>query len=101
MRTLKELLPTNKRNPHFSMGLGGNIDEKTIFFIAKKVLVAEYGIKGGENIIPTLYKEKKLFLTSRSSLWGNEIWLERQSLKEKMNTLLGKEEIVEIKLGRD
>ncbi len=101
MRTLKDLLPKNKKNPRFIHGLGENLDEKTIFFIAKKVLVAEYGIRGGENIIPVLYKEKKLFLSSRSSLWGNEIWLERQGLKDKMNSLLGGEAIVEIKIGRD
>ncbi len=100
MRTLKDLLPNHKKNPQFT-GLVENIDEKTVFFIAKKVLVTEYGVRGGENIIPTLYKEKKLFLSSRSSLWGNEVWLERKSLKEKMNTLLGGEAIVEIKLGRD
>ena len=101
MRTLKDLLPKNKKNPRFIAGLGENIDEKTVFFIAKKVLVTEYGVRGGENIIPTLYKEKKLFLSSRSSLWGNEVWLERQSLREKMNSLLGGEAITEIKLGRD
>lgn len=100
MRTLKDLLPKSKKNPH-PTGLAENLDEKTIFFIAKKVLVMEYGVRGGENIIPTLYKDKKLFLSSRSSLWGNEIWLERKSLREKMNILLGGEAIVEIKLGRD
>lgn len=77
------------------------LDEKTVFYIAKKVLVEEYGIRGGENIIPTFYKEKKLFLSSRNSLWGNEVWLERERLKEKMNLLLGSEAIKEIKLGRD
>lgn len=101
MRTLKDLLPKNKKTTRFQAGLGVNIDEKTIFFIAKKILVTEYGIRGGENIIPTLYKDKKLYLSSRSSLWGNEIWLERESLKDKMNSLLGGEAIVEIKLGRD
>jgi len=63
--------------------------------------VEEYGIRGGENIIPTLYKEKKLFLSSRSSLWGNEIWLERDRLKEKINILLGSDAVGEIKLNRD
>lgn len=101
MRTLKDLLPKNKKTTRFHTGLGVNIDEKTIFFIAKKILVMEYGIRGGENIIPTLYQDKKLYLSSRSSLWGNEIWLEREHLKEKMNNLLGGEAIVEIKLGRD
>ena len=98
MRTLKDLLP--KRPRATQGGQTAHFDEQTIFYIAKKVLSEEYGLKGGENIIPTLYKEKKLYLSSRSSLWGNEIWLERERLQEKMNKLLGGEAIQEIKIGR-
>lgn len=99
MRTLKDLLPKEQR-------LSGRVasahfDEKTVFFIARKVLAEEYGLRGGENIIPTLYKDKKLFLSARSSLWGNEMWLERERLRERMNGLLGNEGVVEIKIGRD
>jgi len=47
MRTLKELLPKKQHSP-----LKG-IDEKTIFHIAKRILVEEYGVRGGENIIPS------------------------------------------------
>lgn len=101
MRTLKDFLQKNKKNPHFISKVELQLDEKTVFFVAKKVLVTEYGVRGGENIIPTLYKDKKLYLSSQSSLWGNEVWLERENLKEKINSLLGMEAIVEIKLGRD
>lgn len=100
MRNLKDLLPKKRYAPE-SHQTQGVLDEKTVFYIAKKVLVEEYGLRGGENIIPTLYKEKKLFLSARSSLWGNEIWLERDRLREKMNILLGGEAIREIKIGRD
>lgn len=62
------------------------------------MLVEEYGIRGGENIIPSLYQDKKLFLSSRSSLWGNEVWLEKERLRDKMNTWLGTEGILEIKV---
>jgi hypothetical protein len=101
MRNLKDLLSKKHSVPERQERHRGVLDEKTVFHIAKKVLVEEYGIRGGENIIPTFYKEKKLFLSARSSLWGNEIWLERDRLKEKMNTLLGDEAIEEIKMGRD
>jgi hypothetical protein len=101
MRTLKDLLPKNKKNGRFSSERVMHLDEKTVFFIAKKVLVTAYGVRGGENIVPALYKDKKLFLSSRSSLWGNEVWLERERLKEEMNSLLGCEAIAEIKLNRD
>lgn len=98
MRTLKDFLPKKRYASKMKEGLP--LDEKTIFYIAKRVLGEEYGLRGGENIIPALYKDKKLFLSSRSSLWGNEVWLERERLRGKMNTLLGSEGIVEIKLGR-
>lgn len=98
MRTLKDLLP--KKRYAAEMGPGAPLDEKTVFYIAQKVLREEYGLRGGENIIPALYKEGKLFLSSRSSLWGNEVWLERDRLRERMNTLLGSGAITEIKIGR-
>jgi hypothetical protein len=97
MRTLKDLLPKKQTQARQKMSL---LDEQTVFYIAKKILVEEYGLRGGENIVPTLYKDKKLYLTSRSSLWGNEIWLEKESLKRKMNHLLGGEGIAEIKIDR-
>ncbi len=99
MHTLKDLLPKKYRSSERKSS--GRLDEKTVFYIAKKILTEEYGLRGGENIIPTLYKEKKLFLSSRSSLWGNEIWLERDRLKEKINTLLGSPAVSEIKIVRD
>ena len=54
MRTLKDFLQKNKKNPHFISKVELQLDEKTVFFVAKKVLVTEYGVRGGENIIPTL-----------------------------------------------
>ncbi|MFZ3032174.1 MAG: DciA family protein [Candidatus Moraniibacteriota bacterium] len=98
MRTLKDLLP--KRQGVIRKSEETHFDEQTVFYIAKKVLGEEYGLKGSENITPTLYKEKKLFLSSRSSLWGNEIWLERERLQEKINRLLGSEAVREIKIDR-
>jgi hypothetical protein len=95
MRNIRDLLP---KRQHIKAPV--LLDEKTIFYIAKKVLVEEYGIRGGENIIPSLYQDKKLFLSSRSSLWGNEVWLEKERLRDKMNTWLGTEGILEIKVDR-
>jgi len=99
MRTLKELLPRKKLSSHERKG--GLLDEKTVFYIARKVLLEEYGVRGGENIVPVRYQGKKLFLSSRSSLWGNEIWLEREYLKEKINNLLGQEGVEEVKVTRE
>jgi len=78
----------------------GSIDEQTVFYIAKKILAEEYGLRGVENIIPTRFQEQKLYLSARSSLWGNEIFLEKERLREKINTLLGGGVIQEIKIDR-
>ena len=98
MRTLKELLP--KKQSAVRQNKTVHLDEQTVFYIAKKILAEEYGIRGGENIIPNRFLENKLYLSSRSSLWGNEVWLEKDRLKDKMNTLLGGEVIEEIKIDR-
>ncbi len=95
MRTLKELLPLKKTvlNPEV-------LDEKTVFYVCKRVLIEEYGVRGGENIIPSFYKEKKLFLTPRSSLWSSEVWLQRDRIRERINTVLGCEGVVEVKISQ-
>ncbi len=94
MRTLKELLPKNRHAAPQA------IDEKTIFYIAKRAIVEEYGTRGGENIIPVLYKEKKLYLAPRSSLWASEILLQKEHLAKRINAALGTEEVREIKVAR-
>jgi predicted nucleic acid-binding Zn ribbon protein len=94
MRTLKKLL-TKKR-----LFAPQEIDDKTIFHIARRVIMEEYGRRGGENIIPILYKEKKLFLSPRSSLWASEIMLEREHLRKQINKTIGAEAIKEIKITR-
>lgn len=94
MRTLKELLPKNRPS------VPQEIDEKTIFHIAKRVVTEEYGVRGGENIIPTFYKEKKLFLAPRSSLWASEILLGRARICKRINDILGTEAVQEIKIAR-
>lgn len=99
MRTLRELMP--KKDLFSQPGKSLVIDEKTIFYICKKILIEEYGSKGGENIIPTFYKERKLFLTPRSSLWANEVWLQRENLVARINEALGSDAISEIKVTQE
>lgn len=102
MRTLKDLLPRKRvASDKEKVNQGGEVDEKTLFFVCKKILVEEYGVRGGENIIPTFYKDKKLFLSPRSSLWGNEVWLGREYLKERINAMLGREVVMEVKIAQE
>lgn len=92
MKTLKNLLPEKFKS------VSKEIDEKTVFYIAKKVIIEEYGTRGGENIAPVVYKEKKLVLAARSSLWMSEVSLTEKGLCEKINKILGGEFVREIRM---
>lgn len=94
MRTLKELLPKTQRP------IRKHIDEKTIFHIARRVVIEEYGVRGGENIIPVRYEDKKLSLSPQSSLWASEILLQRERLCQRINEMLGVDEVREVKISR-
>lgn len=98
MKTIKKLL--SQKQKLFSSSKEKEIDEKTIFHIAKCVIIEEYGKRGGENVIPVLYKDKKLFLAPRSSLWASEMMLERAYLCKQINKMIGAEVIKEIKISR-
>lgn len=76
-----------------------NIDEKTIFFLAEKVLLSQYGMRGRENISPKFWKEGKLFLFSQNSLWAGEVWTNRESIRAKINKEIGEEIVSEIKVS--
>lgn len=95
MQALKELLPAR------NLGIcTKTIDDKTIFYVCKKVLVEEYGVRGGENIIPTNYqeKEKKLLLSPKSSLWASEAHMRRFHLVKRINELIGSPVLAEVKV---
>ena len=74
------------------------IDEKTVLFLTEKVILSQYGIRGRENIIPKAFKEKKVYFLCRSSLWMNELWMNRDLIVKKMNQELGDGYIVDIKV---
>lgn len=97
MKKLSDLLShpnkTEKKNGKFT-----EIDEKTLFFLAEKTLSFEYGIRGRENVSPKIWKDKKLYLSCRNSLWSGEIWMNRDRIREKINHEIGNEEITDIKV---
>ena len=76
------------------------LDEKTVFYIFKKVIKQEYGNKGEENLKPDFYKSGKLFIKTQGSSWASEIWINRQDIIKKMNQELNTEEIKEIKVKK-
>lgn len=75
-----------------------NLDEKTIFYFFNKVIEKEYGSKGLANLKADFLKEGKLFIKGKSSVWANELWLNKEDIAEKMNKEIGSKEIKEIKI---
>lgn len=88
--------PSGKKKEHPTKM---NIDEKTIFFLAEKVILSQYGMRGRENISPKFWKEGKLFLFSQNSLWAGEVWTNRESIRAKINKEIGEEIVSEIKVS--
>lgn len=78
--------------------ISDKIDEKTILFLTEKVILSQYGVRGRENIIPKAFKERKIYFLCRSSLWMNELWMNRELIVEKMNQELGDGFVVDIKV---
>jgi hypothetical protein len=74
------------------------LTERDIFYIFNRVLREEFGNIGALNLIADFFKNKTLFIKSRSSAWGSELFSNRTSIIKKINKELGSEEIKEIKL---
>lgn len=72
-------------------------DEKTVFFLAEKAIRELYGVRGSENVSPRLFRSGKLFLSCRNPLWANELWMSRETLRDRINHELGYEGIREVK----
>lgn len=49
------------------------VDQKTIFFLAEKIIEEEYGKRGAASVAPRYYKDGKLFLSGKNSLWVEEV----------------------------
>ena len=74
------------------------VDEKTIFYVFHQVVEREYGTRGAANLTARYYKDKRLFVAAQSSLWAQEFQLARVSFCTLLNTELGQDVVLEIKV---
>jgi hypothetical protein len=74
------------------------LDEKTIFFVFKKAFKELYGPKGEESVETLRVYEKKLYVKPKTSLWANEVLLQKDVLVQKTNEILEGEYLVDIVL---
>jgi predicted nucleic acid-binding Zn ribbon protein len=79
-----------------------SLDEKTLFFVVKKILLKEFGSLGAEKFLPHHYSKKTLTIRSDSAPWVAELWTNQERIIRKINEELGGEilEKIKLKLGK-
>jgi hypothetical protein len=74
------------------------LDDQTVFFLFRKIVAAEYGVRGAQYIEPRFYKDKKLFVAVKNSLWMSELQMSRDFFVEAINKELGTEGVISLKV---
>lgn len=74
------------------------ISNKDVFFVFSQVIKEEFGNIGSLKLKADFFKNKTLFIKSKSSAWGSELFTNREDIIHKMNERLGEDIIKEIKL---
>ncbi len=92
MRSFKEYLA---REPEKRKRV---VDEKTLFFLFQKEIKNRYGERGLQMILPLSFHGQTLGVKTKSPLWANELWLEREAILHSLNTSLGDEVVKSLKL---
>jgi len=75
------------------------LSDKEIFYLFERIIKREYGNQGSKNLKPNFFKNKKLFIRSESSIFANELLLNKKSIIQKINQEIGSEEIKDIKVN--
>lgn len=73
------------------------LDDKTVFYVFKKVMQTEFGNIGAANFQPDYFDGKKIFIKCPSSNWASELWLNKNKIVRLINKELGENVIEEIK----
>ncbi len=101
MRSLKDYFKEKDQGDENSSEITArDLDDKTIFHVFNVVIGENYGSQGQKNIIPTLYRSNTLFVSFKSSLWAQEVWIQRRMLLRKMEEKLGVGVVVHIKTAQ-
>lgn len=75
-----------------------SLDEKTIFFVFKKVIQKEFGNLGAEKFRPSYFSQRTMFIKAQSPAWASELWINKERIVKKLNKELGEEAIEKIKV---
>lgn len=95
MKSLKNLL--SKKLPERMANKKAVLDDKTVFFVFKKVIQEEFGNLGIESFQADYFSGKTIFIKCKSSNWASELWLNKNKIIRKINKELGESIITDIK----
>lgn len=76
------------------------IDQKTVFFLAEKIIEEEYGKRGAASLAPRYFKDGKLHISGKSSLWVEEIKNFREEFLRRLAES-GADTVKEIKVSHE
>jgi predicted nucleic acid-binding Zn ribbon protein len=96
MESLKKLL--YKKAPQKTARTSVVLDDKTAFFIFRKMIREEFGSVGAEKFIPEHFSNQTLFIKTTSSPWASELRMHRGKIIRKINQALGDSAVREIKI---
>ncbi|MFZ2188487.1 MAG: DciA family protein [Candidatus Moraniibacteriota bacterium] len=74
------------------------LDDKTIFFVFKKVIEEEFGAIGRQKFNPEYFANKILFIRADNSIWSAELWTNKARIIKKINEELGEDGVENIKM---
>lgn len=95
MRSLRDFIGKREGNFHVSQ-----LDDKTVFFLFRKIIREEYGNRGVNELSPVIFSEGVLSIKASNPLYSNELWMRRDVLIDRMNRELGEVGVTEVKLVR-
>lgn len=72
------------------------MDSQSIFNFFNRVIEREFGNKGLNYLKPDFWKNGKLFVKSKNSIWASELWINREDFINKINKEIGSREVREI-----
>jgi len=73
------------------------LDDKTVFYVFKKVIQEDFGKLGIESFVPDYFTGKTIFIRCKNSAWASELWLNKNRIIRKINEELGEKVITDIK----
>lgn len=92
MKSLRSLL--DRKDVKKKIGL----DDKTIFYLFKKIIKEELGNVGLEKLKPDYFFNGTIFIKSESSAFASEVELQKNKIIRQINQEIGCAEIKNIKL---